>query len=84
MEKIGKKTGIILKTQDYKENASLLTILTSTGLVTLILRGAKKTSSKNHLLNNIFNEISFNQTMDKSLNTLTEAVVINSHYNNTF
>ena len=42
MEKIGKKTGIILKTQDYKENASLLTILTSTGLVTLILRGAKK------------------------------------------
>ena len=54
MEKIGKKTGIILKTQDYKENASLLTILTSTGLVTLILRGAKKTSSKNHLLNNIF------------------------------
>lgn len=81
MEKIGKKTGIILKTQDYKENASLLTILTSTGLVTLILRGAKKTSSKNHLLNNIFNEISFNQTMDKSLNTLTEAVVINSHYN---
>jgi len=81
MEKIGKKTGIILKTQDYKENASLLTILTSTGLVTLILRGAKKTSSKNHLLNNIFSEISFNQTMDKTLNTLTEAVVINSHYN---
>lgn len=81
MEKIGKKTGIILKTQDYKENASLLTILTDEGLITLILRGAKKSSSKNHLLNNVFSEISFNQTMDKTLNTLTEAIVLNSHYN---
>lgn len=80
MEKIGKKTGIILKTKDYKENASLITILTNEGILTLILRGAKKTTSKNHLLNNVFSEISFNQTMDKSLNTLTEAVVVNSHY----
>ena len=78
MGKIIKKKGIVLKTTDYKENALLLTILTSEGIVNLILRGAKKQSSKNRNLSNILSFIEFNQTESNSINTLTEGFVINS------
>ena len=42
MSQIQKLEGIVIKKSDYKENASLITVLTKEGKHSLIVRGAKK------------------------------------------
>ena len=46
MRKIIKSKGLIIKVQDYLENAVLATVLTELGKETLIIKGAKKMITK--------------------------------------
>ncbi len=77
-EKI-KCQGIVLKTTDYKESGNLITILTSEGLKSLIVRGTKKVSTKMRGLTNIFSVIDFVQTNHDGLNTIVEGVTVKSY-----
>lgn len=77
-EKI-KCQGVVLKTTDYKESGSLITLLTIDGIKNLIVRGTKKTTSKMRSLTNAFNLIEVVQTDNGGLNTIVEGSVI-KHY----
>ena len=81
MSQIQKAQGIIIKKIDYKENANLITLLTKEGKVSLIVRGAKKINSVMRNYTNLFSVIDYNATANLSLNTLTEATVVNSFVN---
>lgn len=81
MSQIQKAQGIIIKKIDYKENANLITLLTKEGKLSLIVRGAKKINSVMRNYTNLFSIIDFNATSNLSLNTLTEAAVLNAHIN---
>lgn len=77
MKPISKYQGLVLKTKDYKENASLVTIITKDFKQNYVVKGTKKINSKTAKWINFFNYISFNATDTPNLNTLTEAYVIN-------
>ena len=79
MRNIIKNKGLIIKTQDYLENAVLATILTEKGKESLIIRGAKKMNTSTRRLGNILTLIEFNHTESKGLSTLTEGIVINNY-----
>lgn len=76
MKPISKYQGLVLKTKDYKENASLVTIITKDFKQNYVVKGTKKINSKTAKWINFFNHISFNATDTSGLNTLTEAYVI--------
>lgn len=79
MRNIIKNKGLIIKVQDYLENAVLATVLTASGKETLIIRGAKKINTSTKRLANILTLIEFNHTESKGLSTLTEGVVIDNY-----
>lgn len=81
MSQIQKAQGIVIKKIDYKENANLITLLTKEGKIALIVRGAKKMNSVMRNYTNLFSVLDFNATSNLSLNTLTEANVINASVN---
>ena len=81
MKPISKYQGLVLKTKDYKETSSLVTIITKDFKQNYIVKGTKKINSKTSKWINFLNNISFNATDTTSLNTLTEAYVINSYPN---
>lgn len=81
MKPISKYQGLVLKTKDYKESSSLVTIITKDFKQNYIVKGTKKINSKTSKWINFLNNISFNATDTTSLNTLTEAYVINSYTN---
>lgn len=81
MSQIQKAQGIVIKKIDYKENANLITLLTKEGKLSLIVRGAKKINSVMRNYTNLFSILDFNATTNLSLNTLTEATVVNSFIN---
>ena len=81
MSQIQKQEGIVIKKSDYKENASLITVLTKEGKLSLIVRGAKKINSVTRNYTNLFTKLDFNATNNLKLNTLTEALVISSYIN---
>ena len=79
MRNIIKNKGLIIKVQDYLENAVIATILCLNGKETLIIRGAKKLNTTTRRLANVLTLIEFNQTESKSISTLTEGVVIDNY-----
>lgn len=79
MKQLQKKKGIVLTSKDYKENARLLTILTTDGLENTILRGANKINSKNKAFSIAPVMIDYVVSGAKPLSTLTEASIINNY-----
>ena len=79
MKQLQKKKGIVLTSKDYKENARLLTILTSDGLEHTILRGANKINSKNKAFSIAPVGIDYVISSAKPLSTLTEASIIHNY-----
>lgn len=79
MRNIIKNKGLIVKVQDYLENAVLATFLTANGKETLIIRGAKKLNTSTRRLGSILTLIEFNHTESKGLSTLTEGIVLNNY-----
>lgn len=79
MRNIIKNKGLIVKVQDYLENAVLATVLTENGKETLIIRGAKKMNTSTRRLASVLTLIEFNHTESKGLSTLTEGVVIDNY-----
>lgn len=74
-----KKTkGIVIKTSDYKENAQLVHLLTTTGLEDYICRGAKKVESKMRHLTQEITYVEIITTNNKTLNTITEGQVLDN------
>ena len=80
MERIVRKLGVVLKTSEYKENAMLVKLLTKDGIEQIIVRGAQKYEGKTWMLTNLLQLLDFNRTNYLTVNTLTEAVVVNSYY----
>lgn len=81
MKPISKYQGLVLKIKDYKENASLVTIITPEFKQNYIVRGTKKLTSKTAKWINFLNNISFTATNTDGLNTITEAFVLNNYTN---
>lgn len=81
MTQIQKLQGIVIKKNDYKENANLITLLTKDGKISLIVRGSKKINSVTRNYTNLFTKMNFNATSNLKLNTLTEGSIINSYIN---
>lgn len=79
MRKIIKSKGLIIKVQDYLENAVLATILTENGKETLIIKGAKKLNTSTRRLGSILTLIEYNHTESSGLSTLTEGIVIDNY-----
>lgn len=79
MRKIIKNKGIVIKVQDYLENAVLATILTAKGKETLIIRGAKKVNSSTKRFAGVLTKLEFNHTETKGISTLTEALVLDNY-----
>lgn len=73
--------GVIIKTTDYKENACKIAVLTETGLIDLIVRGAKKINSKLAPLSQPLKRVQLFATFDKKLNTVTEGMIIDNYTN---
>ena len=73
--------GVIIKTTDYKENACKISVLTETGLIDLIVRGAKKINSKLAPLSQPLKRVQLFATFDKTLNTVTEGTIIDNYTN---
>lgn len=74
-----KLEGIVIKTTDYKENNSKVSILTINGLENYIVRGTKKINSKLALLAQPITKVELFVTNDKVLNTVTEGVVLENY-----
>lgn len=81
MKQLLKKKGIVLTSRDYKENARVLTILTSEGLESSILRGANKINSKNKAFSLSPVLIEYVSSNTVPLSTLTEGVTVNNYTN---
>ncbi len=79
MKKIIKNKGLIIKTQDYKENAVLAYILKENGKQTFMVKGAKKITSSNHAFSIPLTLIEFNSTLSKGIGVLTEGVIIDNY-----
>jgi DNA repair protein RecO (recombination protein O) len=79
MRNIIKNKGIVIKVQDYLENAVLATILTAKGKETLIIRGAKKVNSSTKRFAGVLTNLEFNHTETNGLSTLTEALVLDNY-----
>lgn len=71
-------SGIVFRTSDYKDSATLLHLLTPNGIVSVIARGAKKYSKLHNLTQNL-THVKLITTDGKVLNTLTDGEVINSY-----
>lgn len=70
--------GLVFRTSDYKDAATKLHLLTPTGIVHVIARGAKKYSKLNSLTQILTYEKCITTT-GKILNTLTDGEVIDSY-----
>lgn len=76
-----KVAGIILSANDYKENDLLLNVLTKDfGFISLIAKGAKKLSAKNHyIVMNVY-EFLFDYKEGKDIFTVKTSRLINGYY----
>ena len=74
-----KITGFVIRQDLYKEDALKITILTSDGLVSLIVRGARKLESKLRPLTQVITKIECMASTGRVINTLTEGVVLNNY-----
>lgn len=81
MKQLLKKKGIVLTSRDYKENARVLTILTTNGLESSILRGANKISSKNKAFSLSPVLIEYVSSSTLPVSTLTEGTICNNYTN---
>lgn len=79
MKKIIKNKGIVIKVQDYLENAVIATILTETGKQSYLIKGAKKVNSGTKRFAQALTVLEFNATLSTGLSTLTEALIINNY-----
>ncbi|MBQ4571538.1 MAG: DNA repair protein RecO [Bacilli bacterium] len=79
MRKIIKSKGLIIKVQDYLENAVLATILTENGKESIIIKGAKKLNTSTRRLGNVLTLIEYNHTESSGLSVLTEGVVVDNY-----
>ena len=68
--------GLVLKTSDYQENAALINLLTPSGKLNLIVRGAKKINSKTRAFAIPLTLLQFEHTNNRELNTLTKCEVL--------
>lgn len=80
MKPITKKIGIVLQATPYKEEASLVNILTIDGIHNYILKGTQKPSSGTRKLALPLTLIKFSSTFTNSLNTITEGEVLESYF----
>jgi DNA repair protein RecO (recombination protein O) len=79
MKKIIKNKGIVIKVQDYLENAVIATILTENGKQSYLIKGAKKINSGTKRFAALLTVLEFNATESTGLSTLTEATIINNN-----
>lgn len=79
MKKIIKNKGIVIKVQDYLENAVIATILTETGKQSYLIKGAKKVNSGTKRFAQALTVLEFNATLSTGLSTLTEALIVNNY-----
>ena len=73
--------GLVIRQDIYKEDALKITLLTDAGLVSLIVRGARKMESKLKHLTPLITVIECMASTNRTLNTLTEGIVINNYTN---
>ncbi len=73
--------GIVIKQTDYKENHCKVVLLTNEGLQNFIVRGTKKITSKLSLLVQPITKVQLCVTNDKTLNTVTEGIVLENYTN---
>ena len=71
-------SGVVLKANDFKENAQIISLFTPNGKESLIVRGAKKINSKTRIFAQPLTLISYRKTLNRELNTLIEGEVIDS------
>lgn len=76
MMKERESLGLVLKTNDYQENAALISLLTPKGKLNLIVRGAKKINSKTRAFAMPLTLLQFEHTTNRELNTLTKCEVL--------
>ena len=79
MKKIIKNKGIVIKVQDYLENAVIATILTENGKHSYLIKGAKKINSGTKRFAALLTVLEFNATESTGLSTLTEGTIINNN-----
>ncbi|HHW79440.1 MAG TPA: DNA repair protein RecO [Acholeplasmataceae bacterium] len=76
---MNKITGLILKTQTYRETSRLLQTYTPLGKITLNAKGAEKINNKDRILSQYLTYIEFEYTEFKEFMTLKNAVIIDSY-----
>ncbi len=73
-------SGVIIKTQDYKEADKIITLVTSNhGLVYYHAIGARRSASKKSPHLDLFSHIKFGATVQNNQNILTQADSLNYH-----
>lgn len=71
--------GIIYRVQPYQEHARLLFTYTPQGKVTLIARGSQKLNASVRVIAQYLTRITFKESKDKSMFTLSEPSLINDY-----
>lgn len=71
--------GIVYKVLDYNENDKLLFVLTRTGKITLVAKGARKLRSKTRLISEYLTKISFKNRPNKYMYTLMDYELLDSY-----
>jgi|SRR5690625_116602 len=74
-----KITGIIYKTQEYKETSKLLFVYTNKGKVTLNARGSQRINSNDRILSQYLNLIEFEYSVFKDFMNLYNGKLINDY-----
>ena len=74
---MNKLNGLIYKSQAYQENSRLLQVFTNKGKITLNAKGSQKLSSKDRIIAQYLNEISFEYNNFKTFLTLQNAKLVN-------
>ena len=77
------QTGIIIKTNKYKESSKIAYILTKDGLINVLIRNSLDLKSKNFSYSNELAKIEFNINKSKraSFDTLTSGVLLDNYSN---
>lgn len=73
--------GIIIKSMDYKDTSKLVTIVTSSGVSTLLVKGAKQYKSKNFAYSQVLTFLSYEPITSKTFDIIGSASIIDSFSN---
>lgn len=81
MKPIKKQQGIILKAKEFKESSSLINVLTSDGLITMVLRGTTSLTSGNKKYTIVPVKVDFLRTDTMAMPTFTEGEIVENYTN---